>query len=55
METCLKADEGTLRELGDNAQRAVLEQHHILTEAGKLAALFTTLLRPEQTAGGKAP
>lgn len=46
METCLKADEGTLRELGHNAQRAVLEQHHILTEAGKLATLFTTLQGP---------
>ncbi|WP_334119149.1 glycosyltransferase [Limnobacter sp.] len=53
METCLKADEGTLRELGDNAQRAVLEQHHILTEAGKLATLFTTPQGQEHATGGE--
>lgn len=48
METCLKADEKTLRELGHNAQRAVLEQHHILTEAGKLATLFTNTLQGQE-------
>jgi glycosyltransferase involved in cell wall biosynthesis len=53
METCLKADESTLRELGHNAQRAVLEQHHILTEAGKLATLFTTLPDQVHTTGDR--
>lgn len=40
METCLLADENMLRRLGENAQVAVLEQHHITTEANKLADLF---------------
>lgn len=43
METCLRADEDTLRHLGDNAQAAVLAQHHITTEASKLADLFANV------------
>lgn len=41
METCLLADENTLRRLGNNAQAAVLAQHHITNEASKLVDLFT--------------
>lgn len=43
MENCLRADEATLRRLGDNAQIAVLAKHHISTEAAKLADLFANL------------
>ncbi|MCR2745923.1 glycosyltransferase family 4 protein [Limnobacter parvus] len=50
METCLRADEYTLRRLGENAQKAVLAQHHITTEASKLADLFANVKGEPNTA-----
>lgn len=40
MESCLLADEDTMKKMGSNAQSAVLARHHIATEAAKLAKLF---------------
>jgi colanic acid/amylovoran biosynthesis glycosyltransferase len=48
METCLRADETSLKRLGENAQAAVLAQHHITTEASKLAALFADVKNSER-------
>lgn len=47
METCLLADEKSLKRLGENAQASVLAQHHITTEASKLAALFADVKNSE--------
>lgn len=40
METCLLADQETLKKLGNEAQIAVLAQHDATNEAAKLAKLF---------------
>ena len=44
MENCLSAKPDLLEGMGKNAQLAVLAQHDMVTEANKLAVLFTRLL-----------
>ncbi len=49
MEQCLTAPTSTLMQMGLFAQQAVLAQHNIDTEAGKLAALFSAFSSDEFT------